>query len=145
MFDYIRFRWELHNLEKEERHADKEYDVKMRAAKARNASDDEIEDLGMEAGHFSFHYQEEIQKLHSKYLLRQAYRLLVPRPEFRKENGMWDQDQEHFAYLSEAGINKLRADIRAERKARAELFAMWMPGVVAILGALIGLVSVLKR
>ena len=47
------------------------------------------------------------------------------------------------AYLSQRGINKLRADIRAERKARVELLLMWVPGVVGVLGALIGLVAVL--
>jgi len=58
---------------------------------------------------------------------------------------MWDSEQGGFSYLSQLGINKLRADIRAERKARVELFLMWMPRVVGILGALIGLAAILVR
>jgi hypothetical protein len=36
---------------------------------------------------------------------------------------------------------KARAE---ERKAQAELFVMWLPGIVGLIGALIGLLSILK-
>jgi hypothetical protein len=142
VFEYLRFRWRLSRLEKEERRLDKEYDAKIKAAKERQATDEEIDNLDMESGHVSFHFEEEIQKLHSGYLLRQAYRLIIPTPQYGK-NEMWDMNEAHDSYLSKLGIAKLRADIRAERKARIELFLMWMPGVVGILGALIGLAAVL--
>jgi hypothetical protein len=62
---------------------------------------------------------------------------------------MWVHDGDRH-FLTPAGFAQLRAAIRAERKARAEetkaradLFAMWVPGIVGILGALIGLASIL--
>jgi hypothetical protein len=67
----------------------------------------------------------------------------VPVPSLGTSDGTWDKDNEGYSYLSQIGINKLRADIRAERKARVELFLMWVPGVVGILGALIGLAAIL--
>ena len=68
MFEYLRFRWKLGRLEREDRRLDKEYDAKIKAAEKRAAPKDEIENLGMEASHWSWRHQE-IQKLHSQYLL----------------------------------------------------------------------------
>ena len=59
------------------------------------------------------------------------------------DDEMWESDGPNRFFITEHGIDHMRAAIRAERKARVELFLMWMPGVVGILGALIGLVAVL--
>ena len=56
---------------------------------------------------------------------------------------MWEKDDPNHVFLTERGINHMRALVRGERKAQADLFLMWMPGVVGILGALIGLAAIL--
>ena len=47
-------------------------------------------------------------------------------------------------YLNEHGMSEVRAAIRAERKARAELIVMWVPmisGVAGLIGTFTGLVA----
>jgi hypothetical protein len=142
MLSYIRFRWQLFRLDRQERRLEKDDGKAIEAAKKRNASKEEIHELELVSSHTGLHFQDEIQKLHSQHLIREASRLIIPHPEL-KESVMWDKDEAGYIYLSQRGINKLRADIRAERKARVELLLMWVPGVVGVLGALIGLVAVL--
>ncbi|MGC1349165.1 MAG: hypothetical protein WA858_05240 [Xanthobacteraceae bacterium] len=141
MFDYLRFRWKLGQLERELRQNEKHYETKLKTAKQRKASADELHLIQDEGAGEYFHFRDEIRKLHSRYLHTQASRLLIPRPSLNDET-MWEHEGP-FVYLTEHGINHLRATIRAERKARVELFLMWVPGVVGILGALIGLVAIL--
>jgi hypothetical protein len=76
--------------------------------------------------------------------VRKTSRLLLPLPATSDET-MWEKEGANYIYLTEHGINHLRAAIRVERKARVELFLMWMPGVVGILGALIGLAAILMQ
>lgn len=51
-------------------------------------------------------------------------------------------------YLTTAGINKLRTDIRAEQRARQKMHAHWIAWIAAltgVIGALTGLFSILLR
>lgn len=54
--EYLRFRWRLPGLEREEGRLDKGFDEKISAAKKRGAPSEKIEELGMEAGHIYFHF-----------------------------------------------------------------------------------------
>ena len=140
-WEYGRFRWKLWKLQRDERRAEKQYRRLIAEAEKRGDSE-EVGGLESEQSHIEIEFQVATAKLHSEYLIRKSYRLLVPLPEYNQESGMWDKDKGHI-FLSERGINKVRADVRAERKARTEMFLMWVPGIVGILGTLIGLVSVL--
>ena len=144
MFPYLQFRKKLRKLERDQRAEEKGYDAKIAEAKKRGAKGDEIADINQEGMSFYFHYQDEIQRLHSDYLISQARRMFIPVPSLQDKT-VWEQDSADRVYLNEAGINQLRATIRAEKKARAEFVLMWVPGLVGILGALIGLASVLKK
>jgi hypothetical protein len=124
------------------RQLEKKYEVELKAAKKRKASADEIHLIENDGAGDYFHFQDEIKQLHSRYLTTQASRLLIPRPPMNDDE-MWESDGPNRFFITEHGIDHMRAAIRAERKARVELFLMWMPGVVGILGALIGLVAVL--
>jgi hypothetical protein len=144
VFGYLRFRYRLWRLERHDRRVSKRNTAIFEAAEKRNAPKEEIEALQTEVGASEWFSQCEIQQLHSDYLRNVAHKLVIPIPTLG-DNLMWDKLGGSFHCLSEHGINKVRADIRAEKKARVELFLMWMPGVVGILGALIGLASILVR
>jgi hypothetical protein len=141
---YVGFRWELFWLEREQRRLGKKHIAALKAAKLRKASADEIYVIDDDGAGDYFYIQDEIRKLHSRYLCSQTSRLLLPLPATSDET-MWEKEGANYIYLTEHGINHLRAAIRAERKARVELFLMWMPGVVGILGALIGLAAILMQ
>jgi hypothetical protein len=142
VFAYLRFRYRLWRLERHDRRVSGRNTGLLEAAEKRNAPKEEMAALQTEVGSAWWFSQIEIQQLHSDYLRSVAYKLVIPVPSLG-ENLMWDTFGDNLHCLSEQGINKLRADIRAERKARVEMFVMWMPGIVGILGALIGLAAVL--
>jgi hypothetical protein len=80
----------------------------------------------------------------SAYLVSEADRLLIPLPDWDDENSWTTFNTDTVEHvLSRTGIDELRSKIRAEKKARADRFVMWVPGIVGILGALIGLAAIL--
>jgi hypothetical protein len=143
MFGYLELRWKLWKLARTWDVIESAQEERHKEAKARHASSDELSVIESEEAGEYFEYQNAVYKAHTRYLTSKAYRLIVAIPTSSDE-GMWEEDHgDGRRYLTEKGIGALRAAIRAEQKARVEMFLMWMPGVVGILGALIGLASVL--
>jgi hypothetical protein len=114
----------------------------LEKAKARNASRGEIETLEYERAMDGMDSSDEIRRLHSRYYFRQAARMLIPLPD-SKDKELWEHEPPNRVYLTERGIVHMRSAIRAERKARLEMFLMWVPGVVGLLGTAIGLAAIL--
>src|SRR5262245_9612819 len=142
MFPYLRLRWEIWRLEHRRNTEEKGTHKAVETARARSVPPAEIEEIT--GGSSEGVLQRKIHEAHSRYLVSEARRLVIPAPDWN-DNELWSINSDTGDHvLSVAGINKLRADIRAEKKARAERFLMWVPGIVGILGALIGLVSVWK-
>ena len=142
MLAYILFQRKLFKIKRRQRRDERPIKAALADAKTKEFPIDEISNLENDYGHIQVRYLDEILRLHTEYLIRESNRLIVPYPA-ANEPGMWERDDEGYVRLTEAGISKLRADIRAEKKARLERVIMWMPGVVGILGALIGLAVVL--
>jgi 5-formyltetrahydrofolate cyclo-ligase len=139
---YIRFRWDLYQIERQERKLDRRHKQIIRAAKKRGGTSEELYGLERDRAIGGWHFQDEIRKLHSRYLCSQASRMLLPQPD-QKDEMMWEKETPDRICLTERGINHMRALVRAERKAQTELLLMWVPGVVGTLGALIGLAAIL--
>jgi hypothetical protein len=89
-------------------------DKAVEAAKARNAPLTEIEEIT--GGSSEGVLQRKIHEAHSTYLISEARRLIIPTPDWQdnKLSSINNDTGEHV--LSEAGINKLRADIRVEKR-----------------------------
>jgi hypothetical protein len=143
MFEYPLLRWKIWRFERAAR-ADEEGTGKaVEAAKARGASDDEIEEIA--GGSDESVLRRKVHEAMSKYLVSKAHRMVIPLPDSQDEKFWSINSDNNERVLTRAGINELRSAIRGEKKARVELFLMWVPGVVGILGTLIGLASILKR
>ncbi len=142
MFAYIRFRRQLSKIKRRQKRDEHPIKAAITDAKTKEFPIDEIRKLESDYSHIQVQYLEEILRLHTEYLIRESSRLVVPYPA-TSEPGMWERDDEGYVRMTEAGISKLMADIRVEKRARLERVIMWMPGVVGILGALIGLASIL--
>jgi hypothetical protein len=87
----------------------------------------------------------EIDVLTTAHLLQQARRLQLPIPDpgddqYWAESGMFGGK-----HLTAAGVTKLRSEIRTERKARWDSIAAQITLLIGLLGALIGVLSVLKK
>lgn len=122
------------------------YDRAIKAARARNASRDDVDALEAEASHFYWELEEELEMLESSRLLKQAAKYMLPKPDFHadpEKDPNWQQGTTFKPtwYLRREAMQEMRARIRAERKARREPFAEW----VKILGGLGGILFLAER
>lgn len=84
----------------------------------------------------------------TRFLRFEADRLGVDLPN-TKEQAMygqveWDDDESQPYYLTDVGMRLTRDRIRTEKKHRREVAAFWVTSVVGVIGALTGMISVLK-
>jgi hypothetical protein len=141
MFRYFRYRWKIWQLERAVKAAEQGTERAIQRARARNAPE-EIDAIIGGSNQDVLRYK--IRVALSEYLVSEAYRLFIPLPD-RDNNDLWDITDTDEHVLNRDGINELRSAIRAEKKARAERFLMWMPSIVGILGAAIGLAAILAK
>jgi len=96
---------------------------------------------------------EEIDDKNTQELERQALRMQIPVPPRFNSDGELTADWyrgplKGAVCLTSEGINKLRAAVRAERKARMEMRASWLPwltGIMGTVGTITGLIAVMKK
>lgn len=91
---------------------------------------------------------DDILYLEHRYLTSVAAKLLLPAPPVINEEkgGLWERSKYSGKYhLTSEGIRRLRGDIRKERKERIELLALRISIIIGLIGALIGLVAVIKK
>lgn len=84
----------------------------------------------------------------TRFLRFEADRFGVDLPN-TKQQGMygqveWDDDESQPYYLTDVGMRLTRDGIRSEKKHRREVAAFWVTSVVGVIGALTGMISVLK-
>lgn len=122
------------------------YEEEMEKAQASKASDDQYDEIRHEH-HFQQSWAEdELQRLHHSYYIRLANKLLIPVPPFKEKDGAWMESSIRSGwYLTPAAMHALRAEIRAERKARRDEWLAWIPLlalIVSIISALTALIAV---
>ena len=92
---------------------------------------------------------DEILQLLSWYILSKANKRFLPTPPFSEEDGMWERSNYTGKYhLTEKGFREVRGMIRKDTKERMELLSYWSPWIgllIGVIGALTGLVAVIKR
>jgi hypothetical protein len=147
MIDYLRFRWELYREERWQRKTAAAYDKDIAAAKKRGEKHDKIYEIESLAHHEYTTFDEEITRLHTRHLMTEAHRLIIPTPAWDDKES-WEENEYGPRALTRKGLNDLRAAVRAEKKVRRETILMWVPVFTAatgLAGALIGLAALLLR
>jgi hypothetical protein len=133
------------------RQLDRSYRVELDALRKKPGVDqDELESLQHERFVEVHTLYEEVESLVTQRLLRNAHRLAVPVPD-RPQNE--DDENEHRRrawlfggwYLTAAGISTVRRAIRLECKERREAALAWISPLIALIGALTGLLAVWRR
>jgi hypothetical protein len=84
----------------------------------------------------------------TEYWVDRAQRFLLPRPKdeaYIKTKYFAQEVKRPFHYFDEETLTALRATVRKEQKERSENFRSWTTLTIGIIGALIGLVAVLKK
>ncbi len=143
MIDYLKYIAILSRLKKESLRLSKEYD------NVENSYGGEEDH-----GHLSFLAQKQqeldcwIEYHKTAYLKAKADKLLVPMPDIKDHEMYFSYDfggeEGSLDILTEKGIYSLRNLIREECKARREVAAFWFTITTGLIGAAIGLVSVVK-
>jgi hypothetical protein len=87
----------------------------------------------------------EIDVLTTAHLLEQARRLQIPPPDFDNEKYWTESTVFGGKHFTADGIVKARTEIRAERKARWDFYSRHITLLIGLLGALIGVISTLKK
>jgi hypothetical protein len=142
MLDYLKLRCKLWKLARVWDRIEAANAARVKEAKERGAKRDELYEIDQFAANDWWQHQDDVRAAHSRFLVAKASEMILPIPKF-DDKTMWKDDQMGRTTLTELGINTLRSAVRAERKARLEMFLMWVPGVVGILGTLIGLAAIL--
>ena len=117
----------------------------MAEARARKATTEELEEVN---SGWVFDYrmdEDQLETIYTDRLVSKANRLRVPVPakpwdteDHEDEN--WMESQYGGWILKPEGFRKVRAEIRAELKARSERRQAWLTPLTGLIGALTGLV-----
>jgi len=89
---------------------------------------------------------EEIAVLKTRYLRYRAEKKSLPIPQMNDKDGLWETG--HYTgrwYLTNKGITELLSLIRKDRKERMEIFSYWVAILFGLIGAITGLIAVIKR
>lgn len=141
MFDWIKYRYCLWKLLRSKRETQGSYSKTIKKAK----SEEEKRKTSSEAGFFIAEEELKIRELQTARLRYIAKRLMVPIPEFKDEN-LWKKDRCLNTYiLTSRGIYELKKLIRNEKKEKREIVFSWITLLIGLLGAQIGLISMLKE
>ena len=147
LFERLRLNWKIRRLQRQKR---QNIDVTVEAiCEVADETGDvpDKEAIGKEidsTNEVNRQVDERIAVLESNYWLEQAQRYLLPTPNGEayipsKKLGL------RFHYFDEKTLTSLRSEVRKEQKERSETFRTWATLAVGIIGALIGLVAVLKK
>ena len=145
MLHYLKYRLELRRLRRVLSKQDSELERARAEAKQRGFDDGELSSLGQET-----HEIENWTQYHqTQYLKSVCNELVIPMPEDR-DGGYYyrfnfDDDEGDRLILSTVGMQFVRKKIREEKKARRESFGFWFSMIIGLIGAVIGLVSALKK
>lgn len=108
-----------------------------------------------ESGALSAHHRQmEISEqwlalIQTKYFIREAERLLVAVPEYTDQAMYsqfdYDDDPDEPYYLTVLGLKTLKASVREEKKHRREIAVFWMSSLTGLIGATIGLITIISK
>ena len=86
--------------------------------------------------------------IQTEYFRNKADVLSVPMPDPSDkemyDSVEWDDDPQQPKYLTDKGVRSIKVAVREEEKHRREATGYWFGIVVGIIGALTGLISILK-
>lgn len=142
----ITYRLELNKLEREREKLDKSLRSKVRRAREEGGEQLAGEVWQTDEERFALDNQKELIRLHiTSYLRLRADQLLIDFPRVKEEEGLWEAGPySHRYYLTRKGIEEVRSKIRKEERERQDVYLRWGSVLIGIIGALAGLIAVIK-
>ena len=144
--NYLTYRLSLAKLNRQRETLHKHYAKLIEAAEKAREHDKARELDGEEYGEAQY-IDEEVSLLVTRYLVSRANKRFLPIPEREPNNGFWDTayTMPNRSLLTNKGITEIRSVIRKDMKERLDLLIPWVPAILGILGAVTGLIAVIKR
>lgn len=143
--NYFRYRKELYKLNSQRDKEKKSLDKLVDKARKDGGYDAAIEVYQMESVDFHI-IDDEISYLKTRHLISKAEKMSLPTPRIADEDGLWEQSSYIGKwYLTNKGITEIRRLIRQERKENFELVSHWVTIIIGVIGAIIGLISVINK
>lgn len=89
---------------------------------------------------------DEIQEAVTRYVVYKANKRFLPVPSHSEEGGIWEESNMTGRYhLTDKGITEIRKMIRSDIKERIEVVSPYMSLLIGLIGAITGLVALIKR
>ena len=89
---------------------------------------------------------EDISLLRTRYLINRAEKKSLPLPPMNEEDGFWETGRITGSwYLTNKGITEVRSLIRKDTREILEIFSKWVSILIGLIGAITGLVAVIRR
>jgi hypothetical protein len=82
----------------------------------------------------------------TQYLLNKANKRFLPVPTVSEESGMWERNDFTGGYhLTDKGISEIRRMVRQDMKESIEIFTPYVTTLFGLIGAVTGLIAVIKK
>lgn len=146
MIDFVKYRVALRRLVRQKEKICFAYAKQISEAHKERKKLDDIRALESSAWFEEQMLNEEISILATTYWISKATKHFITIPS-RAEEGMWEQCDkisERFV-LTSSGISVLRSSLRTERKERRDLILPYILAFTGIIGALTGLIAILRK
>lgn len=148
MLATLRYELALWRLQKEQRKLRHYFEKKNRELVANKASAIEMQRLSEEEMFEVGTIQDQIARLQTTFFREEANRYMIHVPPFDTEadNAAWEFSSTCAHYqLKREALAELRSAVRKEKTERVQRFQSWATIVIGLIGAMIGLISVLKK
>jgi len=142
MINWIKYRIELNLAKHELAKCHRPYDKELKQLR-RSGNKNKLRELWSERQGVCQIDEVNIEFVITKYLRNRANELGIPLPDYNDENH-WQNDFGPSYYLTDKGKYEINKKIRQEMKERREPFIQILALIIGLLGALTGLVSILK-
>ncbi|HEY1719482.1 MAG TPA: hypothetical protein VGH42_14475 [Verrucomicrobiae bacterium] len=146
MINYFKFKFALAKLHREKGRMIKAYHIALHEAHANHQNREQIEEITSSYRFETDMIEDEINLMISDYWISKVQRLGIFTP-WSEDRTIWNETNSipDRRVLPQKGVSEIRSQIRAERKAQMEMWLPWITVLTGLVGALIGLLTVLKK
>ena len=149
LLERAQFWLKLRRLQKDRSHVHDRYGMEHETFRQIGADDDQIKQLNHEEQYELGIINERIYQLHSQRIIALAERCFIRIPDLQEDREQWEvaKISRRWRLRRQALRELLSAIHEAEKRRReaAQTKLMWIAGLTGILGAMIGLISLVTR
>ncbi len=140
----LTLKFKIKNLQKLCDENYKDFKKAKKKAQTQNMSNEDIQELTHTHSTEYELIKDEIMELNTQYIVSQSQKLILPLPDYQDDT-IWDISKiTGMRNLTNKGVAHLRSAIRKEQQERREGVLLWTAAITGIIGAIIGLIAIIK-